>query len=136
METFHLKNDIAAIGFQVKTFPQGIGEAFDSLYKTLPEGPERTYYGISWMTPDRAIVYNVAATEKSDSEAVKYNYERFIIEKGQYLTITVKGWMTKTDSIKDVFGELMRDKRMDETKPCVEWYKSDDEMMCMIKMKD
>lgn len=135
MEIYDLKNDIAAIGFQVKTFPQGIGEAFDSLYKILPDGPTRSYYGISWMTSDGAIVYNVAATEKSDDDAAKYNYERFIIEKGQYLTITVKGWMTKIDSIKEVFGELMRDKRVDDSKSCVEWYKSDDEMMCMIKMK-
>jgi hypothetical protein len=32
-----------------------------------------------------------------------------------------------------VFHEIMRDGRVDKTKPCVEWYKNDDEMMCMIK---
>lgn len=91
MEIYQLKNDVAAIGFRVKNFPQGIREAFDLLYKNLPDGLGRAYYGISWMASDGAIVYNVAATENSDSEAARYSYERFTIEKVQYLTITVKG---------------------------------------------
>ena len=41
--------------------------------------------------------------------------------------------MKKTDSIKDVFGEMMKDSRVDKTKWAVEWYKNDDEMMCMLK---
>jgi hypothetical protein len=56
------------------------------------------------------------------------------IEKGAYLAATVYDWMSKTDSIKDVFDALMKDKRVAMGVPCVEWYKSDDEMVCMMKM--
>ena len=44
------------------------------------------------------------------------------------------GWRTKTDCIKDIFHEIMQDERAGHTKPAVEWYKNDDEMMCMVKM--
>ena len=35
---------------------------------------------------------------------------------------------------KDVFHEIMQDERADHTKPAVEWYKNDDDMLCMVKM--
>jgi hypothetical protein len=29
----------------------------------------------------------------------------------------------------------MKEENLDKTKPCVEWYKNDDEMLCMLKVK-
>ena len=57
MKTYEVKKDISVFGFQVKTFPQGIGEAFDSLIAMVPEGLNRSYYGIAYMTPDNKAVY-------------------------------------------------------------------------------
>jgi predicted transcriptional regulator YdeE len=134
METYIINNDIGAFGFQVKTFPEGIGEAFDSLIEMVPEGLNRSYYGISYMTPDNKVVYIAAVEEKNKGEAEKNKCERYTIEKGKYLAVPVLDWRQKTDSIKDVFHEMMKEENLDKTKPCVEWYKNDDEMLCMLKL--
>ena len=79
------------------------------------------------------MVYIAAALEKYEAEAEKYNCHRYTIEKGEYLTVTVYDWHNKTGSIKEVFCEIIRDSRVDKTKPAVEWYKNDHEMMCMVQ---
>ena len=134
METYVIKKNIEAFGFQVKTFPKGIGEAFDSLIEMVPERLNRSYYGISYMAPDNKPVYIAAVEEKNKGEAERNKCERFTIEQGKYLAVSVKDWRKKTDTIKDVFHEMMNEKNIDHSKPCVEWYKNDDEMLCMLKL--
>jgi len=75
------------------------------------------------------------AEEKYLGEAEKYNCDRYIIEKGEYLAVTIIDWLKKTDCIKDVFQDMMEDDRADNTKPVVEWYKTETEMLCLVKMK-
>ncbi len=135
MEKYELKDNVKVFGIQVKTFPYGIEQAFDALFKMLPaESRMRSYCGISKFGKDGSILYYAAAEEIFNGEAEKYSCDRFIIEKGEYLTETIYDWYKKTDCIKDVFHILMQDTRIDKTKPCVEWYKSNDEMICMVKM--
>jgi len=134
METFVIKKNIEAFGFQVKTFPDGIGEAFDSLIEMVPEGLNRSYYGISYMTPDNKAVYIAAVEEKNKGEAERNKCERYTIEQGKYLAVAVKDWRQKTDTIKDVFHGMDKEENIDRSKPCVEWYKNDDEMLCMLKL--
>lgn len=133
MEKYNLTDDVKVFGMQVKTFPQGIGEAFDELVKMIPAGDERPYYGISKMTKD-GFMYVAAALQKYEGEAEKYGCENYTVEKGEYLAITVMDWPKKTDSIKDVFEEMVKDERSDETQPCVEIYKNMEEMVCMVKL--
>ena len=73
------------------------------------------------------------ALKKQEGEAEKYGYENYTVEKGEYLATTVYDWRKKTGSIKDVFREMMNDKRIDRTKPAIEWYKGDYEMVCMVR---
>ena len=47
MENFNLHNDVKVFGIRVKTFPDGIGEVFESLIKMFPKDDKRSYYGIS-----------------------------------------------------------------------------------------
>ena len=134
MKKLILKNDIKLFGVRVETFPSGVGEAFETLAKTISEQYDRSYYGLSQMS-DEGIVYRAAAEEKNEGEAEKYKYERFTVDKGEYLIMVIKDWRKNLECIKDVFGELMRDKQYDNTKPCIEWYKDDEEMLCMVKSK-
>ncbi len=77
MEIYNLSEDVKVFGFTVKSFPAGIGEAFESLIKTIPGGFDRPYYGISYMDENGQMVYKATALEKFESEAEKYNYERY-----------------------------------------------------------
>lgn len=133
MEIYNLPDDIKVFGMQVKSFPAGIGEAFEALVKIISEGFNRSFFGISHMTEKGEIIYVAAAEESFEGEAEKYNCHRYLIEKGEYLVEVVRDWRKKTDCIKDVFHDMMQDSRFDNTKPCIEWYKNDDEMLCMLK---
>ena len=131
MEDYNLEKDIALFGKQVTTFPEGIKHAFGDLMKTF--GTTRAYYGISWFGESDNIIYYAMATQVFDSEAKMPGYETIVIPKGKYRTETIYNWLTKTDCIKDVFHDLMGDNKPDKTHPAIEWYRSDDEMLCMIK---
>jgi len=82
------------------------------------------------------IIYKATAEEKYEGEAEKYNCERYGIGKGEYLAVTITDWRKKTDCIKDVFHDMMEDDRSDKTKEVVEWYKTETEMLCLVKMKE
>lgn len=132
MEIYHQQEDITVFGVHVKTFPNGIKEAFDLLVTEF--GKDRSYYGISWMEENDEVIYYAMVPEAFKGEANKYHYEKLLISKGDYRTETIFNWLDKVDSIKDVFSRLMPNGRPDKNRPCVEWYKSDDEMLCMIKV--
>ena len=134
MEKLTIPHDLKVFGVHVNTFPNGISDAFDALIKRIPNGEKRSYYGISDMSEDGRILYYAAAEEKFEGEGKKYNCDIYIVKKGEYLTVTLNNWRKKTDSIKDVFEAMMSDERIDKTNPCIEWYKNNDEMLCMVKL--
>jgi len=134
MKIYHLQNDQRVFGRLVKRFPEGIGDAFHSLIETIGDD-KRSYYGISKMDDKGSVLYWAAAEEKTAGEAEKYKCERLVIPNGDYVSETVSNWREKTDCIKDVFHEMMKDERADNTKPCIEWYYNNDEMLCLIKAK-
>ena len=127
------QEDILIFGKQVSSFPNGIKEAFGDLITVL--GSERAYYGISWFANNGNIVYYAMAPETFAGEANQYNCEFLTLPKGDYLTEPVTDWMSKTDSIKDVFHRIMGNSRPDKEHPCIEWYRSDDEMLCMVRRR-
>jgi len=135
METYDLKKDLKVFGKEVKTFPQAVKEAFSSLLNMIPDGFKRSYYGLSYMDDKGKMVYIATAEEKDEGEAEKYNCERYTVEKGEYLAVTLDDWLKKVDCIKDIFHEMMEDDRADITRPVVEWYKTETEMLCLVRMK-
>lgn len=134
MKEFNFPEDVNVFGFPVNTFPAGIGDAFDILIqKTGDSAGARNYYGLSEFKNGKMIYYALAE-EKFPGEGEKYNYEKFTIEKGDYLTVAVSEWQKKTNCIKDVFSEIIQDPRANKTKPAIEWYINENEMMCLVQM--
>ncbi len=133
MEKYIFENDLKVFGIEVKTFPADIDDAFDELKKTGDCAGAREYYGVSSMNSEGKIIYKAVAAEKNEGEAENFNYEESTIEKGEYLYKELKDWRNNTNCIKDIFYEIMLHKNVDKTKPCVEWYKNDNEMLCMVK---
>jgi hypothetical protein len=134
--TYKIKNDIRLFGRSVPTFPLGIKEAFTALLDMLPDAMNRSYYGVSYMDETGKIIYQVEAEEKYEGEAEKYKCERYVIAKGDYLAVTLNNWRSNTNCIKDIFHEMMNDDRADKITPVIEWYKSDEEMLCFVKTKE
>ena len=135
MEIYKLEEDVNVMCLQAKSFPEGIKEAFDKLYALLPDAKDRTFYGISHGAPDDSIIYKAAVKISGKGEADKYGCEHFVIVRGEYATETIMDWHQHIPSIGATFMRLLSDPRMDRNFPCVEWYKSDKELMCMVKIK-
>jgi len=134
MNIHHIPHNVKVFGNEVKTFPQGISEAFDKLVQMLPEKDGRPYYGISWCEGNN-ITYIAAAEQQQQGEAKKYGCKTYTVEKGDYLSIPVYDWLSKTATIKNVFEEIIKDSRADNKQPAIEIYKNDTEMLCMVKMR-
>ena len=130
MELYNIIEGFTVMGVQVKSFHIGIKEAFESLMQTLGS---RDYYGISWMDENDKIIYYAMAKELFPGESRQYKFQKLRIEKGSYQTEKLHNWQNQTDCIKDLFQKLMGDKKPDINHPCIEWYYSKDDMMCMIK---
>mgnify|MGYP003525276420 CR=1 FL=1 len=126
------QEDVMLYGIHVKTFPVGIKESFDVLMETF--GDSHSYYGISWIEGDGTIQYYSTVSVPYYSEANQANYERLTIPKGKYTTSTIFDWLSKTNSVKEVFHELLGGGYPDKQRACVEWYKSDEEMLCMVRI--
>lgn len=135
MTTLEQDQDINIFGIEVADFPSGISSTFEKLVSMLPGGFDRSFYGITQMR-NGSLVYIAAAEEKSAGEAEKYNCERVLISKGKYLAVSLHDWRNKTDSINKIFHEIMNDARVDPSQPCIEWYRNNDEMICMVMTKE
>lgn len=127
---------LKVFGVHVKTFPFGIGAAFDALMNRMSGDRNRSYFGISELSLNGDILYYAAAEEMFEGEAKQYGYDIYIVKQGEYLTVTVTDWKKKTACIKDVFEAMLDDHRIDKRNPCIEWYKNEDEMVCMVKLDD
>jgi hypothetical protein len=136
MDIIDLPKDIYAFGKRVTTFPAGIGEAFGELMHSLENGNERAYWGISHLDDAGNVIYHAAAEEIFSGEAAKYKYTTFVIETGNYLAVSIKDWRIKLECISAVFQDMMQHDKADLSKPCFEWYKTDEEMFCMMKSID
>src|ERR1035438_3037759 len=136
MESLSFLEDIRAFGSAVADFPGGVGTAFEELIqKTGYPAGARNFYGRIEMKDGRMIYYALAE-EKFPGEGGRFGYEEFEIEKGNYLCAPLVGWRDNIQCIKELFYELMEDARVDKMKPAIEWYQSDDEMVCLVQMKD
>lgn len=135
METYNIEKDIQVFGKPVPSFPMGIKYAYDSLVEIVPDALRRSYYGLSRFDEKGSIIYFATVEEAYPGEGKIYHLDTHSVEKGEYISAVVLNWYTKTDSIKEVFHELMQHPQADLTKSCVEWYKSDYEMLCMIRKK-
>jgi hypothetical protein len=135
MEFIDIPHDIKVFGHQVHTFPNGVGDAFDAIVERVEGGFSRPFYGLSRMEGNR-VIYLAAAIEKHPKEGKQLGYEEYVIQKGKYAAIKVTDWHSKLSSLPGIFSELMKMEGLDPQNWAVEWYKDDDELVCMLRMKD
>ncbi|WP_416866405.1 MAG: hypothetical protein ACMVP2_01380 [Imperialibacter sp.] len=135
MEIIHIPHDIKVFGHQVNAFPNGVGDAFDAIVERVEGGFSRPFYGLSRMKGND-VIYMAAAIEKFPEEGKQLGYEEYVIRKGNYAAITVTDWHSKLSALPGVFSELMKIEGLDPEHWAVEWYKDDDELVCMLRLKD
>ena len=133
MEAYRLKQDINVICVEAESFPGGVKNAFAKLYSQVPDTQQRHIFGIS--KPQQGIIiYKAAAAENFEGEGASLHLPVFPIRKGIYLTEILMDWQKNEMMIGSIFNRLVADKRLDGSAYCIEWYKSENELWCMVLM--
>ena len=135
MRIYELKKDVKAICVEAVSFPGGIKDAFSRLYNQVPDTKLRNIFGIS-KPQNGLIIYKAAAAEKFEGEATRLGLTAFVIKRGYYLGETLMDWQKNEMMIGSIFERLVADKRLDGSAHCIEWYKNERELLCMVLMQN
>lgn len=134
MERFTLENDIRVFCTTAKSFPDGALEAHQKLHALVPYSPDRKYFGIS--RPEHGqIIYKAAAEELQQGELSRHGLDEFVIKKGEYIFLMVRNLMQNIPEIGKAFEKLVHRPDIDPDGYCIEWYVSQDDVKCMVKLK-
>jgi predicted transcriptional regulator YdeE len=133
METKLIPEDIHVLCVTASSFPAGIMDAFQKLHQMVPG--KRTTYGLSWPGPTGEIIYKAAVDELPGDSAIE-GLEHFVIHSGTYLCVTIHNFMQDLPAIGNTFSMLIQQPGLDPNGYCLEWYLSDKDVMCMVKLAD
>ena len=135
METKTVNKDIKVFYVTATSFPDGIKQAHEKLHSLIPFSKDRRYFGIS--RPENGIIiYRAAAEELNDREAESLNLDTLILKKGNYISLTINNYMKDISAIGEAFKLLLSNRDIDPQAYCVEWYLSDKDVKCMVRLKD
>ena len=135
METIAIDKDIKVFYVTATSFPDGIMEAHQKLHSRVPFSTNRRYFGIS-RPENGVIVYKAAAEEINRGDAEKYNCDSLTLKKGNYISVTIHDYMKDISSIGKTFQKILSDPNIDSEGYCVEWYLSQKDVRCMVRLKD
>lgn len=135
MEIIKLEEDILVYFVEAKAFPDNILDAHQTLHQGVSYSKERRYFGLS--RPENGTIRYKAAAEKLETdEREGIFFPTMKIPKGKYRSITIKNYMKDIDGIGNAFAELTSGKDIDPEGYCVEWYFNEEDVNCMIRLKD
>ncbi|RPD41710.1 transcriptional regulator [Chitinophaga barathri] len=136
METFTVDKDIKAFYVTASSFPDGIKDAHEKLHSMVPFSRNRKYLGISRPEGGGGIVYRAAATELEPGEFDKLKLESLVLKKGKYAAVDIHDYMKDLTAIGHTFNEILEREDLDPQGYCVEWYTSDKDVKCMIRLAE
>lgn len=133
IETWIQKSEVKLIVEKAEDFGKGIAEAFVRLAEKLnTPGVHRDCYGIV-LKEDGQMNYYAAFTELREGEASEMNLPAKFIEAGNYQSILVNEWNNNLLYIGPTFDRLLQSGLVDTNADCIEYYKTEQELICMIK---
>ena len=107
--------------------PQGAGLAFDRLEARLPSLKGRKFYGTLLNGEYRACV----AIEAQDAPAAM-GLDTWIIPGGAYARRKLEGWSERLPEIGETFRALAAEFPADPTRPNIEFYRSQKELLLFL----
>ncbi len=130
-----LEKDVYVFCVTASSFPNGVLDAHQQLHSYVDYDLKRNYFGISAPDKTGTIIYKSAAEEINKGELSKHQLEEFIIKKGNYIYIDIKDFMKDVNSIGKAFNELISNPSIDPQGCCIEWYLSQNDVRCMVRLK-
>ncbi|MBK8505807.1 MAG: transcriptional regulator [Saprospiraceae bacterium] len=136
MEEIVIEQSYRVFYITADSFPNGVLEAHQRLHKLLPSTSGRSFYGISNRDISGAIIYRAATKELYPGESAIYRMDVFTIQKGTYLSYTLRDFSLRISMIGNVFSSMLADEQVDDNGYCLEIYLNERDMQCLVKLKD
>jgi predicted transcriptional regulator YdeE len=132
-EKYSIDEDIKVACVKAASFPEGIGDAWQKLFSTLPNAEQRKLFGISYGDGNGKIIYRAAAEELYSGEAEQLQLETFIIKKGKYISELLEDWKKDETQIGKIFQKLLSDPHIDKMQGyCLEIYFNQKDVRCAV----
>ena len=110
--------------------PKESAGAFNELESKLDVFKGRRFYGVVFDNEYRACV-----TLRSADEAEMLGLKSFTIPGGRYAKAKITDWSQHLDEICKVFDELAEEFTRDESRPVIEFYRSQKELILFLPIK-
>ena len=115
---------------QASSFPEGVQEAWRQLESRLPTIKRRKFFGTSRLVGEK-IEYRACVVPSDESEPSRLGLDTFTIPAGNYASKNLVDW-TKQTQIKTIFEELSSKYTVDSSRPHIEFYRSQKELVLMV----
>ncbi len=116
------------------SFPDGNGEAFDSLESRLKSLRGRRFYGLVYESQG-GIEYYAGLVSENEIEEQKFaelGFDVMEIEGGDCVRVKLRDWSSKTDQIGSTFVAMIDEYGFDRTRPQMEFYRSSYELHLLV----
>ena len=133
---YTLEKDLHVFYVTATSFPNGVLAAHQQLHAYVDYDVKRNYFGISAPDKTGTIIYKSAAEELNKGELSKHQLEQFIIKQGNYIYIDIKDFMKDVNSIGKAFHALISNPDIDPQGCCVEWYLTQNNVRCMVRLNN
>jgi hypothetical protein len=111
----------------------GAKEAFDILESKLPSRRGRRFYGAFF---HKTNDYRACVEKERGENAKTMGLEDWTIPGGRYATTKLIDWSSKLPQLPQIFMQMASDRKVDETRPSVEFYRSTTELILYFPVKD
>ena len=135
MENHAFEKDTLTVYVAAESFPEGVLKAHQTLHAAVGRSDDRRYFGISWPDGNGGIHYLAAAEMLEGTEPESLGLKIFTIRKGPYIGITLRNYMQDIPPIGRAFETLLGDPRIAHDGYCLEWYLTDEEMICLVPIE-
>lgn len=132
MQIEHIDHPIEVYTITATSFPEGVLEAHQQLHQLTRQDKTRSYYGISFPAGKGKIMYMAAASiQKNDIDELK-KLNKFIIQPGYYVKVTIKDFRKNIEQIGKTFTALLQHPQLKQNGHCLEKYPNDNDLICMV----
>ncbi len=122
---------ILTMSIKVSEFPDGVKTAFTRLEKKLNNKNGRQFFGAA-NVKNNELDYKACLVQNNEFEHLSLGLESYTIPGGKYITHRLINWSKNTHLIKEIFGELESKYLFDASRPQLEYYKNNRELLLML----
>ncbi len=122
---------ILTMSVPVQVFPEGVKSAFNSLENKLVNKNGRQFFGAVHIN-NNELNYKACLVQNAKDEHLALGLDNYTIPGGKYVTNKLVNWTKNTHLIKEMFNEMEHKYRFDASRPQLEYYKSNRELVLML----